>query len=119
MKSNAVLWFGVIGGPVAWALEFIAGYAFGLAQCEQPVIRWQLPVHGWQIALAAGAAVVALSAEAVALRIFFQTRDAESAPPVGRIHFLSVVGVTVNPLALAIIVMTGVGAPLLTLCQQS
>jgi hypothetical protein len=116
---NALLWFGVLGGPLAWALEHVAGYAFGLAQCEQPVTRWQLPLHGWQIALAAGAALISLAAEAVSLRIFFRTRETGNAPPAGRVHFMSVVGLTVNPLALAIILMTGVGAPLLTLCQQS
>ncbi len=119
MRSNSLLWFGVLGGPVAWAIQFVSGYAFALAQCDQPVSRWQIPVHGWDIALAAAAAVIAISAELVSLRIFRATRDAGSAPPAGRFHFLSTVGLTVNPLALAIIVMTGIGVPLLTVCQQS
>ncbi len=119
MSSNRALWFGVVGGPLAWAAQFLTSYAFGLAQCDQPVPRWQLPVHTWEIALAATAAVVALAAQATAVRIFVATREADSAPPAGRAHFLSIVGMTVNPLALAIIVMTGIGAPLLTVCQQS
>jgi hypothetical protein len=83
------------------------------------VTRWQLPVHGWEIALGAAAAGVALAAEAVCLRIFRATKGAESSPPAGRVHFLSVIGLTVNPLALAICLMTAIGAPMLTVCQQS
>ena len=48
-----------------------------------------------------------------------ERRGDGSPPPVGRIQFLSMVGLTVNALALAIIVLDGVGAPLLTACQQS
>jgi hypothetical protein len=48
-----------------------------------------------------------------------ERRGDGSPPPVGRIQFLSMVGLTVNVLSLAIIVLVGVGAPLLTACQQS
>lgn len=119
MKSSAVIWFGVLGGPLAWAAQFVAGYAFGLAECDQPVTRWQLPIHAWEIALAAAGAAIAVGAEIVAVRTFLSTQDAGSEPPAGRVHFLSIVGMTVNMLALAIIVMTGIGAPLLNVCQQS
>jgi hypothetical protein len=117
--STALLWFGVLGGPLAWAIQFVAAYGFGLAQCDQPTPRWQLPVHAWQIALGVAGIVVALAAEAVSLRIFLDTREADTSPPEGRIHFLSVIGLTVNPLALVIMAMTAVGAPFLPLCQQS
>ena len=119
MRFNLRLWFGVAGGPLAWAMNHVAAYAFGLAQCDDPANRWQLSVHAWQVAFGVAGALVALVAEAVALRIFLDTRDADNQPPAGRVHFLSVVGLTVNPLALAIMVMTAVGSPLLTVCQQS
>jgi hypothetical protein len=48
-----------------------------------------------------------------------ERRGEGSAPPTGRINFLSVVGLTVNFLSLAIMVMTGIGAPLLAMCRQS
>jgi hypothetical protein len=48
-----------------------------------------------------------------------ERRGDGAAPPIGRIHFLTLVGLIVNLLALAIIVMDGIGAPLLPLCQQS
>jgi NO-binding membrane sensor protein with MHYT domain len=117
--SNALLWFGVLGGPCAWAAQFVASLAFSFAQCNQPVARWQLPVHGWQIALGVAGVAIGLAAEVVSLRIFLRTREADNAPPAGRIHFLAVVGLTVNFLALAIMMMTVIGAPLLEVCRQS
>jgi hypothetical protein len=117
--SNALVWFGVLGGSVAWAVQFVANLAFSFAQCNQPTDRWQLPVRGWQIGLGAGALAVGLASWAVALRIYLRTKDADEAPPDGRIQFLSVVGLTVNFLSLAIVVLTTVGAPLLEVCRQS
>jgi NO-binding membrane sensor protein with MHYT domain len=127
---NSLVWFAVLGGSGAWAVQFVANLAFTFAQCDQPVSRWQLPLHGWEIGLSAGAVAVGLAAWATALGVFLRTREFDavaeeelsgggSSPPVGRVHFLSIVGLTVNPLALAIIVMTGIGAPLLAVCQQS
>lgn len=129
--SNALVWFGVLGGSCAWAAQFVAGYAFGIAQCDPPAVRWQLPVHGWQAGLAAGALIIALLSLSVSLRIFLRTRGPHNeifdpiargdstAEPVGRVQFLATLGLTVNPLAIAIIVMSGIGAPLLSVCQQS
>jgi hypothetical protein len=129
--SNLVVWFGVLGGPVAWAAQFVGGYAFGIAQCDQPRTRWRLPVHWWDAGLAAGALVIAVLAFAVSLRLFLRTRDPDhevfdrtargdtTAEPIGRVQFLATLGLTVNPLAAAIIVMSGIGAPLLSLCHQS
>jgi hypothetical protein len=95
------------------------GYAFGLAQCDQPAGRWHLPVHAWDLGAAAAGFVVGLSALAVSARLFFATRGADDAPPQGRVHFLAVVGLVVDLLALGIIVLDGVGTPLTALCHQS
>jgi hypothetical protein len=128
--STALVWFGVLGGPVAWAVQFVANLGFTFAQCNSPPGRWELPVHGWQIALSAVAVAIGLAAMGVCLWLYRATfrldhvaaaeRHGEgTAPPTGRINFLATVGLTVNFLALAIIVMTGIGAPLLPVCQQS
>jgi hypothetical protein len=127
--STALVWFGVLGGPFAWATQFIANLWFSYAQCDTPG-RWRLPVHGWQIGLSIVAVAVGLGSAAVSLRLYRRTaaidglskqviRGFGGVPPPGRIHFLAIVGLTVNFLSLLIIVMTGIGAPLLDLCQQS
>lgn len=129
-RLDRLIWFGVVGGAGAWALQFIANLAFTFAQCNAPPGRWQLPVHAWEIALSVVAIAIVLLAEGVCGWLFVQTyqhdhvsapeRHGEgSPPPTGRINSLSMMGLLVNFLALAIIVMTAIGAPLLSVCQQS
>lgn len=128
--SDRVVWFAVLGGPLAWAVQFVANYAFGAAQCDDPAARWQLPVHAWELGLGAAGIAVGLAAVAVSLALYLRTagiddihhevlRGKGGAPPQARIHFLAICGLVVNFLALAIMLMTVVGAPLLSLCQQS
>lgn len=129
--SDALVWFGVLGGAIAWAVQFVANLAFTFAQCNAPAGRWHLPVHTFEIVITVAAVAVGLAAEGVSLRLYLQTyrldhhipeveRHGEGGPPPsGRINFLATVGLTVNFLALAIMVMTGIGAPLLSVCQQS
>ena len=132
--STALVWFGVLGGAVAWATQFVAGLAFTFAQCNAPPGRWQLPVRTWQSALAVAGSLVGLAAISVCVRIYRRTRgaggDADAVaeteragkgtpPPLGRINFLATTGLLVNTLALAIMLMTAIGAPMLRVCQQS
>jgi hypothetical protein len=127
---TALVWFGVLGGALAWALAFLAGYGFGLAHCFPTGTSFALPVGAWQIAAAACAVAVALASMAVCVWIFLRTfrigdvagmerRGDGAPPPAGRLQSLAMMGITVNILALAIIVMAGVGAPILHVCQQS
>ena len=127
---TALLWFGVLGGALAWATQFLAGLAFTFAQCNAPAGRSALPVHTWQVSLSAAGILVGLTAAAVSLSIYRRTKDVDDVaageregrgdpPPLGRINFLATTGLLVNALALAIMVMTAIGAPLLRVCQQS
>lgn len=128
--SNALLWFGVAGGCLGFVLQFVAGLAFSFAQCNQTAGRWDLPVRTWQIALAAGGLVLALASTAASLVIFLRTfriddvyaqerRGDGYTPPLGRVHFLALVALTVNFLIVALIIMDGVGVGLHQVCQQT
>jgi hypothetical protein len=124
------VWFAVLGGSIAWAVQFIVNLMLGFAQCNAPPGRWSLPLHDLEIAISAAAIAVGVLAEVVAGWLYLRTarldhvaeeeREGEgTGPPIGRINFLAMVGLTVNFLSLAIVVMTGIGAPLLPTCQQS
>jgi hypothetical protein len=113
------MWFGVLGAPTAWTVQFVMGIAFELAQCNASGRVWQLPVDGWALAATVVAAVVAVLAGLSAIAVFQATRDAGDEPPASRIHFLSVIGMTITPLFLAIILMGGLGAVHLPNCHQS
>ena len=92
--------------------------------------RARLAVHAVEIGLSAAAVAIGLASAGVSLWLYRRTssldhvaqderRGEGTAPPTGRINFLATVGLCVNFLAIAIIVMTGVGAPLLPVCRQS
>ncbi len=127
---TAVVWFGVAGGAFAWAAVHVAGYEGSLKRCIPTGTGSAVALSAWQIAIAAAGAVIAVAAIAVSVWLFLRTfrigdvagmerRGDGAPPPPGRLQFLAMVGLTVNVLALAIIILDGVGAPLLTACQQS
>ena len=123
-RLNALVWFGVLGGPLAWAAQFLLGLQFGLARCESPNERFQFPVHTISPVLGGIAVLVAVLAEIAAISVFRATRpDRHTHLPfditTGRLRFLAAVGITVNPLALTISAMAAIGVPLLGLCHQS
>jgi hypothetical protein len=123
-KLNRLVWFGVLGGPIAWAVQFLLGMQLNLARCESPNARFPLPASAWAVALASVAVLVAALAELAAIAVLRATRSDDEGSrgqtvAEGRLHFLAAVGITVNPLVLAICVMVGVGVPVLGLCHQS
>jgi hypothetical protein len=127
--SNLLVWFGFGGGALAFALQFVAGLAFSFAQCNNGS-RWHVPVSDWQVGLASGGFVIGLASTAAAASIFRRTyrigdifgeerRGDGSAPPLGRIHFLAICGLTINVLVLTIMVLDAVGTGLHGMCSQT
>jgi hypothetical protein len=117
-RLNALVWFAVLGGALAWAAQLAFGYTLGIARCSSPDDRFQISFHAWGVGLASAAVAVALLAEVAAILVFRTTREAEQVR-LKRVHFLATAAMTVNPLVLAISAMTGVGTAVLTLCHQS
>ena len=115
---KARLWFGVLGAPLAWVAQFLIGYSLGLAACGAAGRKWGLSVDGWTLAATAAGAAVAVLATASAVQVYRATRDVGSELPGARIHFLSVISLTIAPLFLAIILMGGVGAVVLENFRQ-
>ena len=127
--SNLVVWFGVLGGSIAWAVQFVTNLFLTLYDCGAEA-RSSVALHPVQTAVGVAAIIVGLASAAVAAWLFRDTRRAREMslkvirgfggePPQARVHFLAIVGLTVNFLALAIVVMTTVGSPELLTCQQS
>ena len=120
---QALAWAGALGPPFAWAGQHIAGYAVGLADCPDNTSGpgWSVPVDGLTIAIGGVAAAVAALCGLFAVAAWRASREADDddAPPAGRVHFLSVIGMTITPLFLAMILMSGLGSALLMGCRQS
>jgi hypothetical protein len=118
-RTSVLMWFGLLGAPAAWVVQFVFGYAVTEAACDAAGTKWGIPVDAWAAIATVVAAVIAALAGAAAVATFRATRDRGSEPPAGRIHFLGTVGMTLAPLFLCIIVLNGVGAIVLTNCHQS
>jgi heme/copper-type cytochrome/quinol oxidase subunit 2 len=122
-RADALMWFGLFGAPAAWAAQHVAGIWLTLAQCHGNTAgpSWSLHLDAWVTAITAVAAAVAVLAGLSAASAWRSTREADDSdpPPAGRIHFLGVVGLTISPLFLAIILMSGLGTVFLPQCVQS
>jgi hypothetical protein len=120
---GTLAWLGALGPPFAWAAQHIGGYALGLSDCPDGAVGagFHVPVNAWTIVIGGAAALVVVACGVAAFVAYWTTREADDsdAPPAGRIHFLSVIGLTITPLFLAIIVLSSVGAIVATDCQQS
>lgn len=127
---DAVVWFGVLGAPLAWTTMFVFGMGMTLAACNPGGGPWGIPVDTWTIVATALAAAVAVLALAASIAMFRATREPgeewtrlthveEDPPPEGRVHFLATVGITIAPLFFFIIMMSGLGALNLVTCRQS
>ena len=119
-RASRLMWFGVWAAPAAWALQHAAGVMFGLAQCNPNGARWRIALRTWDVAIAAGAAAIAVAGIVAAVLAFRGTRERSEAPPPGsRIHFMAAMALTIGPLFLAIIVLNGLGTGLVDVCRQS
>lgn len=133
-----LMWFGVLGAGVSWALTFLFGYGLSVGACNQFLSgsnqytgRAPVPFDAWTLAGTAIGAALAILGIVASVVTFRATRRGEEAlteselmgkgskPPRGRIHFMSIIGMAISPLFLCIILVSGLGAFVLDVCQQS
>lgn len=128
-RSNLLVWFGVLGGSVAWAVQFVTSLFLTFFDCGAEA-HGTVQLHPIQVGLGVAAIIIGLVSTTVAAWLYRDTRRAREMslkvirgfggePPLARVHFLAIVGLTVNFLSLAIIVMTTIGGPELLNCRQS
>jgi heme/copper-type cytochrome/quinol oxidase subunit 2 len=121
--AGALAWAGALGPPFAWAAQHIGGYALALADCPDNTAGpgWHIAVDPWTIVIGGVTALVAVACGVAAITAWRLTRDADDsdAPPSGRNHFLAVIGMTITPLFLFMIVMSSAGSIIANGCQQS
>jgi hypothetical protein len=109
-RLHLLTWIGVGAAPAAWFTQFTVGQYLSVMACTPG--GGGISVHGWTLPATVVAALVAIGGLACAFATFRATRDAEndSAPPLGRVHFMGIVGMVASPLFLFIILMGGLGA---------
>jgi hypothetical protein len=106
-RLEALQWYGLFAGALAWTTQHVVGYFLSDATCSASLSH----NAAWELGVAAGAGVVILSAEAAAFLVYRATggthRDAPG--PEGRLRFLALAALLGNLLFLVIVVLDGVG----------
>ena len=118
--TSPLLWYAVLGAPIAWALQFGISYWVTEAKCSVAGDRWGISVDAWVIVLTVLAAGLAVGGWLASLALFQATKEDEpdAGPPSGRTRFLASVGLAIAPIFLAIILLNGVGSVVQS-CTQS
>jgi hypothetical protein len=116
------MWAGVLGAPAAWACQHVFGFGVTQAGCSPGSQGWNVPIDSWTVIATAVAGALAVAGLVASLLAFRATRgddtDTDTAPPVGRIYFMSICGMVISPLFLAIILMSGIATQILGNCHQ-
>lgn len=119
-RLEALQWFALFGGALAWTTQHVVGYFASTAGCSKALV---VDVHPavWQVTLALVAGTVVVSAEAAAFLVYRATADADgdSPGPAGRMHFLATAALLGNVLFLIIVVLDAVGSLANLPCRRS
>lgn len=112
LAGRVLTWYGLLGAPFAWTLFHVAGFGIATGACSPWGISAGADVQPATLAVTFGCVALAVGGLLAAVIVYVATRgvDEEGAPPLGRIHFLAVLGLAITPLFIAIILMAGVGA---------
>jgi hypothetical protein len=132
------MWVGVLGAGLSWALMFLFGYGLSVGSCNRLasghigyIGSAPVPFRLWTLIATIVGAALAVLGIAAAIVTFRATRSSEtdltsaelagegSAPPIGRLHFMSIIGMVISPLFLCIILVSGLGAFVLEVCTQA
>ncbi|SCL32854.1 hypothetical protein GA0070624_4585 [Micromonospora rhizosphaerae] len=123
LTGGLLLWYGVLGGALAWAVHLFVGWSLDELTCATGADTVaQVPL--WQavwlaVVVPAVATVGALLVATLAWRRTARAqRGREDDPSFGRARMLAVVGIWANLLFLAIIVLGGVAVLVLPPCQR-
>jgi hypothetical protein len=114
-----LLWFGLLGAPLAWTVQHIFGFGLTQAACSLASRGSSVPVDSLTLVATIVATAIGVLAGAAAVAAFVATRDAGTELPGARIQFLATVGVVVTPIFLCIVLMSGISVLVLPECHQS
>jgi hypothetical protein len=114
---TAIQWYAILGPPVAWAVELVLGYGFAEAACGSGGVSGGIGLHPWQGFLALGVGLIAAGGWAGAIMLHSATGRGEIDDPLGRVRFMSTVGIAIGLIFLTLIGFTAAGTLSLHGCR--
>jgi hypothetical protein len=117
-RLELLQWFGLLGAPLAWTIQLVAGFGVADASCDG---AGGISVTPFAVTLTAFALAVAVAAEAAAVVLFrsLEAIEADAPGPAGRLRFFAVAALLGNVLFFVIILLSGVGAVVHLPCSQA
>ena len=113
MRAAGKEWFGVLGGPVAWLLQFIVNYA---------LVRWECIGHSSMTIhlVSAGFLLVVIAAGIVSVNNFARTRGhpASEEKMASRHHFMAVLGIFTSSIFTLGIIMQAIASFIWNPCMR-
>ena len=106
---TAVQWYAVAAPPLAWTVQLVIGYGYAEAACGSGGVSGGIGLHPWQAILAAVAAVAAAAGWAGAIALHAASGRGEIDDPLGRVRFMSTIGIVIGLIFLALIGFTAAG----------
>jgi hypothetical protein len=115
---TAIQWSAIAAPPLAWATQLVIGYGYDLAACGMGGVSGGIGLHPWQAILAAVTGVVAAAAWAGAIMLHAATGRGEVDDPLGRVRFVSTIGIVIGLIFLTLIGFTAAGALAVHGCRE-
>jgi hypothetical protein len=106
---TAIQWYAIAAPPLAWATQLVIGYGYAEAACGTGGVSGGIGLHPWQAILAAVVGVVAAGAWAGAIALHAATGRGEVDDPLGRVRFMSTIGIVIGLIFLTLIGFTAAG----------
>jgi predicted cobalt transporter CbtA len=120
-RLEALQWYALFGGALAWTAEHVLGYFVSAGTCSAQVAHWGINGRLWLALLVATGLTAVLAAQASAVVVFRQTSgvDHDAPGPEGRLHFFAVAALVGNVLFLVLVALDGLGSIYHLPCVQS
>jgi hypothetical protein len=122
-RRNWWLWFGLASGPITYSVYFLIGYFFAEAACQADLLRYRIwgleAVSFWIIVLTLLAASITGFSTVMAFRQWWPVRNDDEAREAERSYppFMAFVGAWLSGLHTVLILLTGVPAFFLVVCD--
>jgi hypothetical protein len=113
-----IQWYAIVAPPLAWTAQLVVGYGFALAACGAGGVSGGIGIHLWQAIAAAVAALVAAGAWAGAIMLHAATGRGEVDDPLGRVRFMSTIGIVIGLIFLTLIGFTAAGTLTVHGCRE-
>jgi len=107
-RLELLQWFGLLGGPAAWAAHLVFGYALTNASCTQGLGPFNSSATMTVATVVAVAVVVLAEGAAVAVYRELAGVDEDAPGPDGRRRFLAVGAMVANVLLLVAVLLAGI-----------